>query len=77
MDGPADGAGLPRGTAPRFRILAGIDLRRVSTWLSVAALAFLGALAAWGAVVGPTLGAARLAPRPRPDLMDEARPPAR
>ena len=46
------------------RILAGIDLRRVSPWLSVAALAFLGALAAWGAVVGPTLSATRLGHRP-------------
>jgi uncharacterized protein involved in response to NO len=46
------------------RILAGIDLRRVPEWLSVAALAFLGALAAWGAVVGPTLGSTRLGPRP-------------
>jgi uncharacterized protein involved in response to NO len=37
------------------RILAGLDLRRVSGWLTVAALAFLGALASWAAAVSPAL----------------------
>jgi uncharacterized protein involved in response to NO len=37
------------------RILAGIDLAHVPRWLSLAAIAFTGALAAWGVVVGRVL----------------------
>lgn len=37
------------------RILAGVDLAHVARWLSWAALAFAGAVAAWGFAVGPAL----------------------
>jgi uncharacterized protein involved in response to NO len=37
------------------RILAGVDLAHVARWLSWAALAFAGAVAAWGVAVAPAL----------------------
>ena len=45
------------------RILAGIDFGHVPLWLSIAALAFLAALAAWGVVIGPALRQARFTSR--------------
>ncbi len=42
------------------RLLAGVDLAHVASWLAIAGAAFIGAVAAWAVVVGPLLvGAGR------------------
>jgi uncharacterized protein involved in response to NO len=46
------------------RILAGVDLAHVARWLSWAALAFAGAVGAWGVAVAPALVGR---PQPPPD----------
>jgi uncharacterized protein involved in response to NO len=55
------------------RIGAALEVRHVAAWLGVAAFAFLGAVAAWAAVVGPALLAREPAPEALP--LDAGHPP--
>ncbi len=48
------------------RILAGIDLSRVASWLSVAGVAFTGAVTAWAVHVVPALRGAAAREKPAP-----------
>lgn len=55
------------------RIVAALEVRHVAAWLGVAAFSFLGAVAAWAAVVGPELLAGPPAPGTLP--LDAGHPP--